>query len=132
MAAFRKRKGGRPFSRQALELWLGSPRGRHLLEREAVELCRVLPEVFGRHVLQVGSWGRDGQLLRASETLHSAVIGTVPGMGEQAVADPECLPVLTRSVERNGILKASDIAIERRPKAEAGNDAALRNRAIGM
>lgn len=40
--------------------------------------------------------------------------------------------VLTRSVERNDILKASDIAIERRPKAEAGNDAAPRSRAIGM
>ena len=40
--------------------------------------------------------------------------------------------VLTRSVERNDILKASDVTIERRPKAEAGNDIALRNRAVGM
>jgi flagella basal body P-ring formation protein FlgA len=40
--------------------------------------------------------------------------------------------VLTRSVERNDILKASDIAIERRPKTEAGPDAALRERAVGL
>jgi flagella basal body P-ring formation protein FlgA len=40
--------------------------------------------------------------------------------------------VLTRSVERNDILKASDIAIERRPKTEAGSDAALRERAVGL
>ncbi|MBI3699973.1 MAG: flagellar basal body P-ring formation protein FlgA [Afipia sp.] len=40
--------------------------------------------------------------------------------------------ILTRSVERNEILKVSDVSMERRPKAEAGNDAALRDRAIGM
>jgi len=40
--------------------------------------------------------------------------------------------VLARSVERNEIIKASDIAIERRPKSEVGNDAASRDRALGM
>jgi flagella basal body P-ring formation protein FlgA len=40
--------------------------------------------------------------------------------------------VLTRSVERNDILKASDIAVERRPKTEAGPDATLRERAVGL
>jgi flagella basal body P-ring formation protein FlgA len=40
--------------------------------------------------------------------------------------------ILTRSVERNEILKASDLIIERRPKAEVGNDATARDRAIGM
>lgn len=40
--------------------------------------------------------------------------------------------VLTRSVERNDILKSSDVTIERRPKAEVGNDIAIRDRAIGM
>lgn len=40
--------------------------------------------------------------------------------------------VLTRAVERNDILKSSDIAVERRPKAEVGNDIASRERSIGM
>lgn len=40
--------------------------------------------------------------------------------------------VLTRGLERNEILKASDIIIERRPKAEVGNDVASRKLAIGM
>ena len=40
--------------------------------------------------------------------------------------------VLTRSVERNEILKSSDVITERRPKAEVGGDAAARNRAVGM
>ncbi len=40
--------------------------------------------------------------------------------------------VLTRAVERNEVLKASDVVTERRPKAEVGGDAAVRSRAVGM
>jgi flagellar basal body P-ring formation protein FlgA len=40
--------------------------------------------------------------------------------------------VLTRNVERGDLLKSSDVVIERRPKAEVGNDAATRGRAVGM
>lgn len=40
--------------------------------------------------------------------------------------------ILTRSVERGEVLKASDVVIERRPKAEVGNDAAMRDGTIGM
>ena len=40
--------------------------------------------------------------------------------------------VLARNVERNDILKSSDVVTERRPKAEVGGDAAVRSRAVGM
>ena len=40
--------------------------------------------------------------------------------------------VLTRSVERNELLKPSDVNTERRPKAEVGSDAATRGQAVGM
>jgi flagellar basal body P-ring formation protein FlgA len=40
--------------------------------------------------------------------------------------------VVTRDVERNEVLKASDVVVERRPKAVVGNDAASRDRAVGM
>lgn len=40
--------------------------------------------------------------------------------------------VLTRAVERNDILKSSDVIVERRPKAEVGNDIASRERSVGM
>lgn len=40
--------------------------------------------------------------------------------------------VVTRNIERGDILKASDINVERRPKTEAGADAAQPARAIGM
>jgi flagella basal body P-ring formation protein FlgA len=40
--------------------------------------------------------------------------------------------VVTRDVERNEILKSSDVLVERRPKASIGGDAAARERAVGM
>jgi flagella basal body P-ring formation protein FlgA len=40
--------------------------------------------------------------------------------------------VLTRNVERNEVLKSSDLTTERRPKAEVGGEPAARNQAVGM
>jgi flagella basal body P-ring formation protein FlgA len=40
--------------------------------------------------------------------------------------------VLARGLERNEILKSSDVLIERRPKSEVGNDVASRDGAVGM
>jgi flagella basal body P-ring formation protein FlgA len=40
--------------------------------------------------------------------------------------------VLERGVELNEVIKSSDVAIERRPKAEVGNDPARRDQAVGM
>ena len=95
----RARRGGRPFNRHTFESWLHSPRGGRLLALEEREVRRVLPEVVGRHLLQIGSWGHGGQLLAAGETLHSAVLGTVSGLGAQALTEPESLPLLAKSVD---------------------------------
>ena len=40
--------------------------------------------------------------------------------------------VLTRDVERNEVLKSSDVIAQRRPRAEVGSDAAARRLAVGM
>src|SRR5258706_3669485 len=40
--------------------------------------------------------------------------------------------VLARNVERNEVIKSSDVVVERRPKAEVGSDVASRDRAGGM
>lgn len=40
--------------------------------------------------------------------------------------------VLMRPMERNDIIKASDVSIERRPKSEVGSDGVSLDRAIGM
>lgn len=96
---FVRRGGAAPLTRHALELWLRSPRGRKLLALEERELKRVLPDLFGRHVLQIGSWGRGDQLLASSEMLHRAVIGTVPEFGASALSEPERLPIQEKSVD---------------------------------
>jgi flagella basal body P-ring formation protein FlgA len=38
----------------------------------------------------------------------------------------------TRAIDRGDVLKASDVAIERRPRADAGGDLASSDRAVGM
>jgi flagellar basal body P-ring formation protein FlgA len=40
--------------------------------------------------------------------------------------------VLARDVERSEVLKSSDVIAQRRPRAEIGSDAAVRNLAVGM
>jgi flagellar basal body P-ring formation protein FlgA len=40
--------------------------------------------------------------------------------------------VLARAIERNEVIKSSDVLVERRPKAEVGGDVASRDRAVGM
>src|SRR5258706_392604 len=40
--------------------------------------------------------------------------------------------VLARGIERNEVIKSSDLVIERRPKTEVGADGATRDRAVGM
>jgi SAM-dependent methyltransferase len=97
--AYTRARGGRPFDRHTLELWLRSPRGRRLLALEERELRRALHDLFGRHLLQVGSWARGSGLLAGSEMLHCAVLGTVRDFGAQALAEPERLPVPDRSVD---------------------------------
>jgi flagellar basal body P-ring formation protein FlgA len=54
--------------------------------------------------------------LRFTGTAYETVLVTVP----------------TRVLDRGDVLKAADLATERRPKAEAGNDLASRDRALGM
>jgi flagellar basal body P-ring formation protein FlgA len=40
--------------------------------------------------------------------------------------------VLARDLDRNEVIKSSDVVVERRPKAEISGDAATRDRAVGM
>ena len=40
--------------------------------------------------------------------------------------------VLARALERNEIIKSSDVTVERRPKAEVGNDGTSRDNTVGM
>jgi SAM-dependent methyltransferase len=89
----------RPLDRHALELWRRSPRAQRLFELESAEVARLLPDVFGRHVLQIGSWASGDALIRTAGTLHHAVLGTAGDAAVAAVVDPQQLPVLPKSVD---------------------------------
>lgn len=88
-----------PLTRQALSAWQQSARGRRLMQLEAQEVSRQLPDVFGRHLLQIGAWDEEGRLLAGAETLHHAVLGTFTAAGTAAVINPAQLPLADKSVD---------------------------------
>lgn len=89
----------RLLDRAALEAWNRSPRGQRLLALESSELARLLPEIFGRHVLQIGNWGERDGLIASAETLHHAVLGTLQEAGVAAVIEHDRLPLPEKSVD---------------------------------
>lgn len=80
-----------------LHRWFSGPLGRQLWEAEHAELQRVLPNLFGYHILQLGYLGED-HLLSGSRILHRVVVDF-----RQAHADlcatPDALPLITDSVD---------------------------------
>lgn len=99
MGSSRSRRIASSTVSQQLEAWLHSPRGRRLIDLERRQLETALRDVFGRHLLQLGSWGWGPELVSSSQTLHCSVLGTVAELGAGAVTDPEQLPVLSKSVD---------------------------------
>lgn len=83
--------------------WAASTRGRKLTSIEHQEVSRQVPELFGRHFLQIGHWGLGNDWLDGSEMLHRAVLTTsaqaqaqLPG---QARVDALALPLASRTVD---------------------------------
>ena len=60
--------------RRRLRAWFGKPLGRLVWEAERAELDGILCNLFGYHLVQVGSLGEDGDLLFASRIPHRVVI----------------------------------------------------------
>jgi flagella basal body P-ring formation protein FlgA len=74
---------------------------------------------------------RSGRFDVSFEVANDASVPTKLRFTGSAIETVEAA-VLARGVERNEVLKSSDVMIERRPKAEVGNDAAGRDAAVGM
>lgn len=85
--------------RASLLRWQQSRRGRRVLALERLELRAVLPDLFGRHILQIGNWGHGRRLLAASRMLHCAVLGNCDDPASQARIDLEQLPLMGHSVD---------------------------------
>ena len=74
---------------------------------------------------------RSGRFDVSFEIANDASVPTKLRFTGSAIETVEAA-VLARGVERNEVIKSSDVVIERRPKAEVGNDAAGRDNAVGM
>ena len=99
MLMLRHLRRSRLLDRHALETWSACAQGQRLLELEAQELQRLLPDVFGRHLLQLGNWAGGARLLQGAETLHRAVLGTINDGAVSAIVDPQHLPLPAKSVD---------------------------------
>ncbi|MES2883256.1 MAG: methyltransferase domain-containing protein [Pseudomonadota bacterium] len=91
--------------------WAGSARGRRLLSIEHQEVSRQLPELFGRHFLQIGHWGLGNDWLEGSEMLHRAVLTTSATAEGQARVDALALPLASHSVDAMLLPHTLELAI---------------------
>jgi SAM-dependent methyltransferase len=88
---------------EQLALWFRSAPGRELLRMEQAVLDRMLPDLFGYHIVQVGSGAR-ALSLEASRIAHKVLIETEGGAGEApgmpaVVCASDALPLAADSVD---------------------------------
>lgn len=80
--------------------WYAGPLGQRLASMEQEELDKILPNLFGYHLLQVGEGGHN--LLSASRILHRVVLSSEPGVGQENIrvkGEPGALPFLSDSID---------------------------------
>lgn len=85
-----------------LQEWLESPLGGELAAREAECLERMLADVFGYYLLQVGMTDAFGDAVGASPVRHRILLprsARPHTLGTQVVASPDRLPVAGDSVD---------------------------------
>lgn len=84
--------------------WFEYAPGRHLIALEQARIGRVLPDLFGYHIVQVGSLGVPG-FLDASRISHKIVLqipegtGTGTGSRESLICSSEALPFAPDSID---------------------------------
>lgn len=87
---------------QSLSLWFDQSLGRHLIDLERQHLARVLPNLFGYHVVQMGHAG-SGDLLESSCIQHKVIArlddGTAREAGTALVCSAESLPLAADSLD---------------------------------
>ena len=86
---------------QRLEAWYAGRLGALLWEQERAQLAALIPNLFGYHVVQLGSLGadRDQDLLGLCRIPHRIVLDPVRRTGIGLVAAPDALPIASDSVD---------------------------------
>lgn len=82
-----------------VQRWAASTHGQKLTTIESAEVARLVPDLFGRHFLQIGHWGSANNWLDGSEMLHRAVLTTHAAAQGQVRIDPQLLPLAARSID---------------------------------
>jgi SAM-dependent methyltransferase len=88
--------------KERLQTWFERPIGNYLLEREQTLLDRILPNLFGYHLMQIGMLGKD-RLLNSSRISHRILV-QLDDEGElQGGANIQCtqdfIPIAADSVD---------------------------------
>ena len=79
--------------------WLETAVGQALLSQERAQVRAALQQVFGDHILQIGSWGEPEPFLNSARTRYQAVIDTDHASGVDAVVSHGQLAVTTDCVD---------------------------------
>jgi SAM-dependent methyltransferase len=105
----------RPGLRSRLRAWFSQPLGRTVWAAERQQLDGILANLFGYHLLQVGSLGEDGDLLFASRIPHRVVSDGDP-WADDCIADmwahPEAMPIDGDSIDVLVLPHALEFAID--------------------
>jgi SAM-dependent methyltransferase len=80
-------------------VWLSTTLGQSLLAQERLLVTDVFQQVFGDHLLQIGSWGAPDYFLDSARTRHQAIVDTQFGPGVSAIISQGRLAVATDSVD---------------------------------
>jgi len=89
-------------SRQGIRQWFSSPLGSYLLEQEDLRVRRIMPKLFGYHVLQIGNPGQVN-FLSSSNISHKIRMffndDGGPEAGCNLLGDREALAIASDSVD---------------------------------
>jgi SAM-dependent methyltransferase len=90
-----------PAGSQAFAEWCTGPVGQYVLGLERQHLGRVLPDLFGYHLVQVGRVG-NGNLTQSSRIHHRLLLWVDTGESPPAgsvIAEPDSLPLAADSID---------------------------------
>lgn len=100
---------------QRLFDWYQTSLGQMLAQQEQQQLDRLLPDLFGYHLLQLGA--ASPSLLAASRILHKVVLDTTaPSVFQpsQLTGQPEHLPIQPDSIDAVVLRHSLDVALDPR------------------
>jgi SAM-dependent methyltransferase len=79
--------------------WLNEPRGKGLLWEESRLVSKVLDEIFGDYLLQIGAWGAPDQFLKAARTRSSYLISETEVGWSSVVSSTAHLGIASDSID---------------------------------